>query len=401
MEKIEFRNPFRPGAGFLPPYLAGRQSEIDYFRKVSLQQQPVMTNLIISGLRGVGKTVLLDTLKPIALENGWIWAGTDMSESASVNESNFAIRLITDLSAALSHLELGEVEITSPGFKPTSISVKRYLDFDYLFYIYSSTPGLESDKLKNVLKTIWELCKGHATGIVIAYDEAQNLKDRSDNDQYPLSIMLEITQYVQRMELPFLLILTGLPTLFSNLVDSRTYAERMFHQMILKRLDPEQSREAITKPIEMDNCPVHLDNEYIDNIVEYSGGYPYFIQYICKEIYDSAIQTFAVGDSSKIISFDSIIRKLDADFYQGRWNKATDKQRNLLNVISLLENAEKEFSLKDIEAAMKTSGNSVSTSAINTMLKSLTEAGLIYKTRHGVYAFAVPLFSQFVRREHH
>jgi hypothetical protein len=78
-----FNNPFRPGAGQLPPYLAGRLDEQNDVLKI-LNEKPVLSNVIITGLRGVGKTVLLETLKPLAINNGWLWAGTDLSETASV-----------------------------------------------------------------------------------------------------------------------------------------------------------------------------------------------------------------------------------------------------------------------------------------------------------------------------
>jgi hypothetical protein len=85
-----FKNPFRPGAGVLPPHLAGRQSHIDYFIGKTLPQEPILTNLIITGLRGVGKTVLLETLKPQALHRGWLWVGSDLSESGSFVESSMS-----------------------------------------------------------------------------------------------------------------------------------------------------------------------------------------------------------------------------------------------------------------------------------------------------------------------
>src|ERR1700741_2142140 len=89
-------NPFRPGAGHMPPYLAGRQHETSEFRRLLLQTT-IFENLVLTGLRGVGKTVLLETFKPTAIQEGWLWAGTDLSESTSINEENLAIRLLTDL----------------------------------------------------------------------------------------------------------------------------------------------------------------------------------------------------------------------------------------------------------------------------------------------------------------
>src|SRR6266852_3227847 len=95
VKKIE--NPFRPGAGHMPPYLAGRQHETREFLRL-LVQTTIFENLVLTGLRGVGKTVLLETFKPVAVRNGWLWAGTDLSESTSISEENLATRVLTDLS---------------------------------------------------------------------------------------------------------------------------------------------------------------------------------------------------------------------------------------------------------------------------------------------------------------
>ena len=84
-EQSQFSNPFRPGAGHMPPYMAGREQETNEFRRL-LGQSTVLENLVLTGLRGLGKTVLLETFKPLAIQEGWLWAGTDLSESASISE---------------------------------------------------------------------------------------------------------------------------------------------------------------------------------------------------------------------------------------------------------------------------------------------------------------------------
>src|ERR1700733_8292940 len=96
-----FANPFRPGAGHMPPYLAGREIEEQEFREV-LKQEIILKNLILTGLRGVGKTVLLETMKPIAIQEKWGWVGTDLSESTSISEETLALRIITDLAVVTS-----------------------------------------------------------------------------------------------------------------------------------------------------------------------------------------------------------------------------------------------------------------------------------------------------------
>ena len=96
-----FENPFKPGAGHMPPYLAGRTLEQDEFRK-ALKQRTILENVVLTGLRGVGKTVLLETFKPIAQASGWLWVGQDMSESASLTEENLTVRMLADLAVVTS-----------------------------------------------------------------------------------------------------------------------------------------------------------------------------------------------------------------------------------------------------------------------------------------------------------
>src|SRR5437763_1229422 len=121
---VGFSNPFRPGAGHMPPFLAGRKDEEQQFRRL-LQQREILENLILTGLRGVGKTVLLETFKPIAISEGWLWAGTDMSEIASVSESNLATRLLTDLAVVTSAFSLTLGSKAAAGFGSTEEAVSQ------------------------------------------------------------------------------------------------------------------------------------------------------------------------------------------------------------------------------------------------------------------------------------
>ncbi|MGI9056332.1 MAG: AAA family ATPase [Pyrinomonadaceae bacterium] len=399
MEEKSFENPFRPGAGHPPPYLAGRENETQEFEKL-LNQNIILENLVLTGLRGVGKTVLLDTFKPIANREGWLWTSTDVSESVSVSEKNLAIRLITDLSTLTSGIIVSEQEVKTIGFiAPKSVRETR-LDYNFLVYAFENTPGLISDKLKFVLELVWKYIKKNdlAKGIVLAYDEAQNLSDQAKKDEHPLSVLLDVFQSIQKKEIPIMLVLVGLPTLFPRLVSARTFAERMFRVITLPKLNKSDSRKAVEKPIEEKKCPVQFTGYGVEEIIRLSSGYPYFIQFICREAYDIIIQQTKMNLSINL-QFDGIIRKLDSDFFAGRWNRATDRQRELLTVISELENCDDEFTVQEIVEQSKLSiTKSFTNSHISQMLKQLTDAGLIYKTRFGNYSFAVPLLGQFIRR---
>lgn len=400
MSTTPFQNPFRPGAGHPPPYLAGREDEKAEFAKL-LTQNPVMTNMVLTGLRGVGKTVLLETFKPIAMAADWLWAGTDLSESASVSEDNIAIRILADLSPLVSGVVVQEVEKQKLGFGAQPEKIQIRLDFDLLKRVYDTTPGLSADKLKAVLELVWScLVSTPCKGIVLAYDEAQNLGDQAERNQYPLSLLLDVFQSLQKKGLPYLLVLTGLPTLFPKLVGARTFAERMFHVVVLGRLNEAECRQAITIPVKQKSCPVTITEPAIVAITKNSGGYPYFVQFLCREMYDSYLQQKASGVMDPVVTVAQVVRKLDTDFFAGRWNRVTDRQRELLSVVAMLTNCDDEFAVSEIVTQSKESGmKPFSSSHVNQMLSTLSDNGLVYKNRYGKYAFAVPLLGKFIRRQ--
>lgn len=398
MATATFQNPFKPGAGHMPPYLAGRNKETNEFKKL-LKQDVILENMVLTGLRGVGKTVFLDKLKPLAQQTGWLWAGTDLSESASINEEKIVIRLMTDLSLITSNFIFKRETIPQMGFVKKANIIDKYLNFETLCQIYKLTPGLVADKLKATLELVWACLKDKSIkGIIFAYDEAQTMSDYEHKEQYPLSLMLDVFQSIQKKGIPFMLVLTGLPTLFPKLVDTRTFAERMFRVVTLGKLSRKDSRDAIQIPIQDDSCPVRLKTKSVELIIKTSAGYPYFIQFICREVFDVFVQQH---DSRKItgVPIQEIIRKLDEDFFSGRWAKATDRQRDLLFVIANLPDPDEEFTVHEIVEKSKTTENPFTGSHVTQMLATLTNKGLVYKNRHGKYSFAVPLFGQFILRK--
>lgn len=394
---LEFTNPFRPGAGHIPPYLAGRENEKREFERL-LDQTTILENLVLTGLRGVGKTVLLDAFKPLAIQRGWLWAGADLSEAASVSEVALATRLLTDLSVVTSAMVIGTQAGIGSGREAESIQT---LDFAALSSVYDGTPGLVADKIKAVLEIVAAvMARDGRRGLVFAYDEAQNLADSAARDQYPLSLLLDVFQSIQRKGIPFMLALTGLPTLFPKLVEARTFSERMFRVVTLDRLGPADSKEAILKPIEDTKCPVRFSPSSVETICRESGGYPYFIQFICREVYDVFIQQSQSGVTPSV-PVNEITRKLDSDFFSGRWARATDRQRQLLWVIAMLEkDVDAEFTVQEVVAkSNELLPKPFSASHVNQILAVLCDAGLIFKNRYGRYSFAVPLFDRFILRQ--
>jgi len=394
-----FSNPFRPGAGHRPPYLAGRQTERQEFLRL-LKQETVLENMVLTGLRGVGKTVLLDSLKPLATSRGWIWVGADLSESVCLSESNLAIRICTDLALVTSNVIVTTEEVKRVGFVSEREKIERTLGFQDLIDAYEKIPGLSLDKIKGVLEIGWRAITSmpKVRGIIFAYDEAQNLLDRSAKEQYPLSLLLDSFQSLQRKGFPMMLVLAGLPTLFPKLVEARTFSERMFRVVFLQSLSESESEEAVRRPIDDAECPLRIDDSSVRMIVKMSGGYPYFIQFICREVYDAFIQRYDQGARASV-PVAEIQQKLDTDFFSGRWARATDRQRELLFVISCLENCEEEFTVQElVEESRRSLEKPFGGSHVNQMLVALASQGLVYKNRHGKYSFSVPLLGKFIRR---
>jgi hypothetical protein len=247
---------------------------------------------------------------------------------------------------------------------------------------------------------VWRyLAQINVRGVVFAYDEAQTMSDHAETNQFPLSVLLDVFQSIQRKEVPFMLVMVGLPTLFPKLVEARTYAERMFSVQILGRLNSKDCEDAITKAIKDAKSPIKFVPQTVTLITEKSGGYPYFVQFFCKELFDIFVQQFTLEGAMYPVPIFGIMKKLDKDFFSGRWARATDRQRDLLSIIAKLPNCDDEFSVQEIAQESKKAQSPFSPSHVNQMLGTLGEAGLIYKNRYGRYAFAVPLLGQFIRRQ--
>jgi AAA ATPase domain len=395
------QNPFRPGAGQQPIYLAGRTHEQDSFANM-LEQNPVSQNVIVTGLRGVGKTVLLETLKPIAQRVGWLWTGNDLSESTSLSEERVARRLVVDLATLLGPLVSIQVQVQAVGFQSASQREERPLVFDDLWTVYERTPGLVIDKLQAVFAAVHAMIANVSIkGIVFAYDEAQNLSDHASAKEYPLSLLLDLFSSLQRKykQKLFLLVFTGLPTLFPKLNESRTYTERMFHVTQLERLPDSEARRAVIEPLLITKSTLKFADATIDKIVSMSGGYPYFIQFIGKEVFDAWIGKITDGIAPSV-PMASILEKLDQDFFSPRWVRATDRQQQFMQVIATLDNSEDEFSVPEIvKASRELLKTGFSPSHAVQILQALGERGLIYRNRRGSYCFAVPLLANFIKRQ--
>jgi hypothetical protein len=395
-------NPYRPGAGHVPPFLAGREDEQMRFKRAIHQTRP-SDNFLITGLRGFGKTVLLDRARQIAEQGHWIWVGNDLSESSSLSEERLALRILTDLAHTISAKRL-PIEGTPGRAQSTPSGATRDVDreqdvFATLKDIYERAPGLPSDRLKAVLNCATSLAaRARATGIILAYDEAQCLSDHAERNEFPMSMLVETIGALQKISaaVPIMLVLCGLPQVQDALTETRTYTERMFQVLNLDRLSRDETRAAIANPIATLTPPLHAPIELIEKVVDLSGGYPYLIQFFGKELVEKLLENGGMLPANSFPDADTIER-LDAGLFGARWNKTTDKQREFLGLLACRPmNTGPEFSAQEISHLDP--GGDLSNAYASQMLQSLCDRGLIYRARRGRFAFTVPMSEIMISR---
>ena len=400
--QIREPNPYRPGAGHSPPYLAGRQKEREEFRRL-LNQTTILENVIITGIHGIGKTSFLrNCLKPDATKAGWLWVENDISESASVSEGNLLKRILADLGVKIGGMTAIREEVPGTGFFDSSNTTETKADYEFLSRVAERTPGLASDKLKAVLTLVWKILhqqENGAKGIVFAYDEAQNISNQEKREEFPLSMLLDVFSSLQNQGIPYMLVLAGLPPLFPKLVKARAFAERMFRSIQLDNLTPEEAEDAMLKPLEGAGDRIRKFFEASSQaIYKFTHGYPYFIQYCCRALYEQV----AVSHTQDENIVDRIQSKLGADFFDDRWEQITDRERDLLRVVaSSLSEDRDEFTVQQVsnlpsDAAIK----KFSSSQANQMLITLSGKGMIFKNRHGKYLLAVPMLAKYIRQQY-
>lgn len=397
-------NPYKPGPGHFPPHLAGRVGEQNYFARVLREKQP-NCNFLITGLRGFGKTVFLERLRVMAEAGGWLWISNDLSESSSLSEERLATRILTDLAQAIAF----KLSINGDGSRATKdasvgggTSAEEFgADinvFAAMKGVYENSPGLPTDRLKAVLNRACALAaRARSSGLVLAYDEAQCLTDHVERNEYPMSMLVETIGSLQKNSSisPMLLVLSGLPHVQDALIETRTYTERMFYVMHLDRLSREESVAALAKPLENLVPPLHVTQDLIEKLADLSGGYPYLIQFFGKELIEKVL---ANGGSLSADAFPDLatLSRLDAGLFGARWNKTTDKQREALGMLAKrVTRSAREFSAQELSGL---SNGELSNAQASQMLQALCDRGLIYRTRHGRFAFTVPMSEEMILR---
>jgi AAA ATPase domain len=387
------KNPYRPGVGVRPLYLAGRDAPLRRFDAMLRSAPEQQANMRVTGLRGVGKTVLLETFAEHAQGLDWEPAFMELQPAHNTDTALAAAigSLLTRTDQRLSRLARLR-SAAGKALRSTSLSVT----WEDVSLAVSFGSEREEDLARQLFATVQlALAKGRK-GVVVLLDEAQLIHDERDrHGEHPLSLLIAPIVALQRRELPLGLALCGLPTLTGSLQKARSYSERLFRGEEIDSLEPTQALEAFTKPLEQTNrsATPALAREVVAEV----EGYPYFLQLWGSELWDAAdlVGVERLTPSLLAAARLDIYGRLDRDFYDPRLATLTPAEQELL-----LASAGCPYPpLRSSElrsASAKTTGN------VNVLLGRLVDSGALYRIRKGEYAYTAPKFREYlVRRAEH
>lgn len=387
------KNPYRPGAATPPLYLAGREPELRRFARVLDSAPELPANVRLTGLRGVGKSVLLKEFEATASSAGWAAVRVQL-EPRHNSDAGLAELVQTVVQAKINSMSMGHrVRARVAG---AIDSARRLITVSYedLTVALAGSLGGQQDLAKSLYEAVNEALDTGHEGFVLLLDEAQVVKDDvSRNGEHPLSMLIAATNTLQEAGLPLGLVLCGLPTLGTHLQKARTYSERMFRAEHIGPLtgNPGPARDAFTKPLE--GTGATATEGLIQRVIDEVEGYPFFIQLWGAELWEAArsagLDAFTV-DLLDVIE-PEIYARLDKEFYAGRVEALTPSEQDLLLSTALCSYP--PLRTPDIRVQ-----NSKSEGNINVLMGRLAEQGVIYRVQKGIYEYTAPKFHEYLVR---
>ncbi|MCI7305809.1 MAG: ATP-binding protein [Trueperella sp.] len=384
-------DPYTPNAGAKPTVLAGREDELDQFEVLlarSMKGRPARS-MIITGLRGVGKTVLLNEFRERAERSGWV---TVEFEASKHDEGRFRQQIAMKLRTALlrissrarwdERLEKAARVLSSfsMSFDPDgAISASLNItDFAGL----ADSQVLEYD-LTELLVSVGEAAQAHKRGVVLLIDEIQFL-DRNQLE----SLIMAIHKTVQRA-LPIALVGAGLPQIAELAGDAKSYSERLFTFPKIDSLNEADASKAFADPARQEG--VAWEEDALQRAIAVTEGYPYFIQELGSAVWRTAPSSpFRRHDVDNAIPlFES---RLDESFFRVRLDRATPLQAAYLRAMA-------ELGPDPQKASAVANVIHRGSQSLGPTRSELINMGLLYTPSHGYAAFTVPQFDRFMQRE--
>ena len=381
-------NPYAPGAGTPPPELSGRDELLE---RASIALDRIRAgraarSLILYGLRGVGKTVLLNKMKVEADAQGFSTAWIEAPENRSL-----PAMLGPVLRGTL--LKLDRIEATRDSAKRALRALAGFAKLkvtygDVAFGIdlepeagLADSGDLDTD-LGELLVAVGEATKDRGTALVLFVDELQYVKE----DQ--LASLISALHGANQRQLPVTMVAAGLPQVLAQSGRAKSYAERLFEFVPVDRLDDASATEALVGPALREQ--VRYEAAALAEILEQSQGYPYFLQEWGKHCWNCAASSPITGDDA-VAATEAALAELDASFFRLRFDLLTPSEKRYMRAMAELGQGPHRSG--DIAAVMNRQVTSVAP-----VRNGLIAKNLLFSPGHGDTAFTVPLFDGFMRR---
>lgn len=379
-------NPYRPGAGLMPTYLAGRDEDIDNITQmfIALTMNVPTQSVIFSGLRGVGKTVLINKLQKIAEDNDIF------CKHIEVEERNDFISQIAACSQAflrkvstkekfrnLIQKPLDAIKALVVSFDPNDNTFSLSLQERELYKSINLTQSLTE-----VFVTIGETAYKTETPICFFIDEIQYMKSEE------LGSLIAALHRTNQLGYPVMIIGAGLPKIYKMLSDEKSYSERLFLYKEISSLTDEQSIKAIEEPAK--KFGVSYTKESISKIINVTKGYPFFIQQLCQIVYNN-MDNKIIGEEDIENGISAFFETLDTGFFKVRYERCSDGDKKF--VFAMVKCGELPCTISNIAKQLKKKVKTISPTRAQ-----LINKGIIYPVRHSELDFTVPEFSGFIQR---
>ena len=387
----DYSNPFNPGSGLDPPYLAGRDRELDGFtRMLHRVRAGKVENMLVHGLRGVGKTVLLNRFSQICADEGFLPIVRRQYSSKYSDPGVFIRALQYDLDRALGLLSKTSkakkrIKNVAEYMRPASIEIPGVLSYQPAYGVEANAPM--EDQIYNYLSRVWKTIENsNLHGAILMMDEFHAVCDIKARGQYVLTDFVGALNTLQIDGYGYSLVLCGLPILVSNIKSARSYSERMFGSVRVSNLGENAAREAILKPAR--EARLIFSGELVSAILRDTDRYPYFIQFFCSElVYRADKKHINLDDYSA--ARDSIIEKLGHDFFAPRLEHLSSTQRDVLYAMASIRK-------KDVDLASIITAARIDKGSVYNHLKRLEGKGMVFRSQRGIYNFTLPLFMEYL-----
>ena len=379
-------NPYRPGAGLMPGYIAGRDEDIQNVEQMfeALTLNIPTQSIIFSGLRGVGKTVLINKLQSIAEEKGIFCKHIEIEERndfiSQIAECSQAFLRTVSAKEKFKHLvqkPLDAIKSLMISFNPNDNTFSLSLQ-DRELYISSNL----TQSLTDVFTTIGETAQKTDTPICFFIDEIQYMK------QNQLGSLIAALHRTNQLGYPVMVVGAGLPKIYKMLSDEKSYSERLFLYKQVDSLTYDQAKKAIEEPAK--KFHVSYTEDAVAKIIDVTKGYPFFIQQLCQIVYQKTD-----SDKIEISNVESCIsdflKTLDEGFFKSRYERCAQTDKKF--VFAMVKCGELPCTISNVAKNLHKNVNSISTTRAQ-----LINKGIIYPVRYKELDFTVPEFAGYIQR---